>query len=109
MYYSDRDGSSGFALGMLTGALVGAGLALLFAPKPGADVRSDLTESMGTLRDAVTRRVRDMADRAGVELENLQDSVDRVTHAVESTANDVINSAYSAADSAASAAQRARG
>lgn len=91
MYHRSHHNGSDFAMGALTGALVGAGLALLFAPKAGADMRSDLSESVGSLRDAVSRRVRDLADRAGVELENMQDHVDRVTDAVEARAHEVID------------------
>ena len=42
--WNDQDsaGSGMFLLGALAGALVGAGVALLMAPKPGAEVRQDL-------------------------------------------------------------------
>jgi len=80
-------------MGLMAGAVVGAGVALLFAPKAGVELREDLGESMGTLREAVARHVRDLADRAGVDLDNLQASVDRATEAAETTASQMINSA----------------
>lgn len=83
----------GFNSGIIVGALVGAGLALLFAPKAGADLRDDLSGSMTSVRDAVARRYRALADRAGVELDNLEARVDQAAAAVESTARDVMDSA----------------
>jgi len=93
MYQRERAEGAGFTIGLMAGAVVGAGVALLFAPKAGSELRGDLGESMGTLRDAVARHVRDLADRAGVDLDNLQASVDRATEAAESTANQMVNSA----------------
>lgn len=93
MYQRERDAGAGFTMGLMAGAVVGAGVALLFAPKAGAELRENLGESMGTLRDAVARHVRDLADRAGVDLDNLQASVDRATEAAETTASEMINSA----------------
>jgi gas vesicle protein len=68
MHTYDNDSGYGFTTGLLAGAAVGAGLALLFAPKSGANLRSDLGESVGSLRNAVRRHLREMADRAGVEI-----------------------------------------
>ena len=93
MYQRERDAGTSFTMGLMAGAVVGAGVALLFAPKAGVDLRGDLGESMGSLREAVARHVRDLADRAGVDLDNLQASVDRATEAAETTANQMINSA----------------
>ena len=57
-------GSGVFILGALAGALVGAGVALLMAPKPGAQVRQDLNEGFNTMKDAAQRRYREVADKA---------------------------------------------
>jgi gas vesicle protein len=60
----DSTGSGMFVLGALAGALVGAGVALLMAPKSGAEVRNDLSQSYSSARDAASRRYRDLADKA---------------------------------------------
>jgi gas vesicle protein len=91
MYNDRRD--HGFAAGVITGAMVGAGLALLFAPKAGAELRSDLNDSLGSVRDAVARRYQALAEMAGVELENLQERVDRATEAIEASAREVLEAA----------------
>ena len=57
-------GSGTFLLGALAGALVGAGVALLMAPKSGAQVRQDLSSGYNSMRDAAARRYRDLADKA---------------------------------------------
>jgi gas vesicle protein len=62
------DSNSGFLFGALAGALVGAGVALLLAPKSGAQVRSDISSGFTTARDAAARRYRDLADKAGEKL-----------------------------------------
>jgi len=93
MYRTERDNSSGFALGLISGAVVGAGLALLFAPKTGSKLRSDLAESMDSLRSAIANRYQDLADRAGVEIDNLHETVDTATDVLESRAKAAVEAA----------------
>ena len=62
------ESNSGFLLGALAGALVGAGVALLLAPKSGAQVRNDISSGLNTARDAAARRYRDLADKASQKL-----------------------------------------
>lgn len=47
-YQSDNSGS-GFIVGLFTGALIGAGLGLLLAPKSGAQLRKQLMTRAGDL------------------------------------------------------------
>jgi len=93
MYRDDREHGAGFTAGMVTGALVGAGLALLFAPKSGLALREEVEESMTSVRDAVAKRYRELAVRAGVELDNLQERVEQVTDTVESGARELVDAA----------------
>lgn len=57
------ESSYGFAAGLLTGMVCGGALALLFAPKAGTELRGELNQSMCSMRDAMGRRYRDVADR----------------------------------------------
>ena len=66
-YFEGWEGG-GFLLGALAGALVGAGVALLLAPKTGAQVRTDISSGFNTARDAAARRYRDLADKASQKL-----------------------------------------
>ncbi len=65
----DSAGSGVFLLGALAGALVGAGVALLMAPKSGAQVRQDLSQGYSSVRDAAARRYRDLADKANAKID----------------------------------------
>lgn len=89
----EKDTNAGFAAGVITGAIVGAGLALLLAPKSGAALRDDLEESWGTLRDAIGRRYKELAERAGVELDNMQERIEQTANVVESRANELVDTA----------------
>ena len=85
--------NAGFAAGVITGAIVGAGLALLLAPKSGAALRDELGESWASLRDSVGRRYKELAERAGVELDNLHERIDQTANTVESRAAELVDSA----------------
>jgi gas vesicle protein len=68
--WNDQDSASSglFLLGALAGALVGAGVALLMAPKTGAETRRGISSGFNTARDAASRRYRDLADKASQKL-----------------------------------------
>jgi gas vesicle protein len=94
MNEQESAGSSGlFLLGAVAGALVGASVALLMAPKPGAEIRSDLNASFNSLRDAAARRYREMADRAGVQISNLEEKADQLADQLESSAREALDMA----------------
>ena len=85
-------GSGMFLLGAVAGALVGAGVALLMAPKPGAEVRRDLSDGYSSVRDAAARRYREMADRASAKFEEasakFDEKVDQYKGRTSSTSGD---------------------
>jgi gas vesicle protein len=83
MYREDRHSGAGFAAGIVAGAVVGAGVALLLAPKTGAELRGTLNDSMTSMRDAVSRRYRYLAEKAGVQLEDLEERVDRAAESIK--------------------------
>jgi gas vesicle protein len=95
MYENEQttNGGHGFAFGLLVGALAGAGLALLFAPKPGAQLRGELGETMGAWKDKAAKKARDVADRAGSQLNDLSATANKVKSAVSSAARDVADAA----------------
>ncbi len=78
-------GSGMFLLGALAGALVGAGVALLMAPKTGEQIRRDLSDGYNSVRDAASRRARDIADRASATFE---EKVDQYKGRTSSTMSD---------------------
>src|SRR5262245_26193525 len=89
---SESSGSGMFLLGAVAGALVGAGVALLMAPKSGAETRQDLSSGYNSMRDAAARRYRDMADRANVKLGQLEQKVEQYAGRASSAVNDAAQS-----------------
>jgi gas vesicle protein len=89
----ESTGSGTFLMGALAGALVGAGVALLMAPKAGAEVRRDLSDGYSSVRDAAARRYRDIADRASAKLDQasakFEEKVDEYKGRTTSTMGDV--------------------
>ena len=81
-----------FLFGVLVGAVAGAGVALLLAPKSGAELRSDLGDQMGSLKDTASRRVRDLKDRASSGLSDLQSAASNVASNVANTAANAVRS-----------------
>lgn len=65
-----EEGSGSFLMGLLAGTVLGAGLGMLFAPRPGSELRSQLTEQAGRLRSTAndtynqaTEKVSQIVDR----------------------------------------------
>lgn len=70
----ERD-SGGGAGSFVLGALVGAGLALLFAPKSGAETQEELREQARKLRSVAEERVREAQSKLEERLEGVRDGV----------------------------------
>ncbi len=82
----ERDG--GGQIGpFVVGALLGAGLALLFAPRSGEETQAELLERARRLRDTAEDRVREaqrnLEDRLDHARDGVQSRVDEVRDAVE--------------------------
>ena len=61
-----NDGNGGgFLLGLLTGAVLGAGLGLLFAPKPGSELRDQLADQAGALANTASDGYRRATESSG--------------------------------------------
>lgn len=92
----DRDGvpyivvekETGGMGSFVLGALVGAGLALLFAPRSGEETQEELRERARQLREVAEERVRDasrnLEDRLDTVRTGVASRVDQVKDAVES-------------------------
>jgi gas vesicle protein len=52
--FEREDGGGSFLMGLLAGTVLGAGLGMLFAPKTGSELRSQLGEQAGRLRTQAT-------------------------------------------------------
>jgi gas vesicle protein len=90
--YEERDKGTAVTVAVVSGALIGAGVALLFAPKAGHVLRGDVAASMSGLRDAIAARYETLAARAGVSLDALQSTVESAVQAVEAHAKSALDS-----------------
>jgi gas vesicle protein len=87
--YEERESSHGFTAGVIAGAVIGAGLALLWAPRSGNELRQIIGESADTMRAGLSRRVRGVADRVNDGLDELHDRVDRYAQKAEAEVREV--------------------
>ena len=60
---SEQNGHNGFLLGLITGGVLGAGLALAFAPRLRSELRDRVTTTAGDLRQAAAQRYEDVSSR----------------------------------------------
>ena len=95
--FDDRheDSSYGFAAGLVIGMACGSILALLFAPKAGVELRGDINTRTRTMRDAVGRRYRDVADKASAGMEQMKEkaqSFKQKAQGMAADARDVVQS-----------------
>lgn len=103
MKTSENDGNgSGFVMGLVCGAAVGAAVGLLLAPKAGADLRQQIYDSTGKIRqsatdgyETVTHAVGNLVDRGkkaaqqGVETyEQVRQTATDATNAAAKAVND---------------------
>jgi len=78
----DNEGGGGsFVLGLLAGTVLGAGLGMLFAPKSGSELRSQLSERAGQLADTASEGYRKASDTAGVWADRGREMYDKARDA----------------------------
>ena len=113
-----REGGGGsFVLGLLTGTVLGAGLGMLFAPKAGSELRSQLSEQAGNVANQASEGYRRASESAGQWAEKGRDVYNKASDAVVKGAQEaqkyVRDTARETASSTASAydstAERIRG
>jgi gas vesicle protein len=80
--FEREDGSGSFLMGLLAGTVLGAGLGMLFAPKTGSELRSQLGEQAGKLRTTA-------ADGYNQATEKVSQIVDRGREAYEKARSNV--------------------
>jgi len=83
MQHDDGMQGGGFMLGLLAGAVIGTGLGMLFAPKPGAELRNTLSEQANDLASNASKQYRKAAATANQYAERGRD--------LYNTAREVVN------------------
>lgn len=79
---TENGGSSGFLIGLMTGGVIGAALAIAFAPRLAAELGERVRTSTTDLTHAANLRYRDVSTR-------IADAVDGVTTKGQAVRDDV--------------------
>ena len=64
-FENEGSGGGSFVMGLLTGTVLGAGLGMLFAPKSGSELRSQISEQAGNLANTASEGYRKATENAG--------------------------------------------
>src|SRR5919112_5377288 len=75
--FEREDGGGSFLMGLLAGTVLGAGLGMLFAPRPGAELRNQLTEQAGRLRSTAGDAYSQASDKVGQMVDRSREAYDR--------------------------------
>lgn len=84
MSCEDRGSSFGvFLVGLLSGAALGAGLALLFAPQSGKETREKIKDVAADVKDKISDLVDDTKDFISEQKRALKDAVEAGKEAIK--------------------------
>jgi gas vesicle protein len=81
----DRGGS--FLMGLLAGTILGAGLGMLFAPKSGSELRSQIGDQAGRLRDAANETYTQASGKVGQMVDRGREAYVRARSSVSNMAS----------------------
>lgn len=86
----DNEGGGGgsFVMGLLTGTVLGAGLGMLFAPKAGSELRSQVAEQAGNLANTASEGYRRASESAASWAEKGRETYDKARDAVNRGADE---------------------
>src|SRR5437870_13650200 len=80
--YENEGGGGSFVMGLLTGTVLGAGLGMLFAPKAGSELRGQLSEQAGNIKNAASDQYRRVSEAAGDLADRGREMYDKARDAV---------------------------
>jgi gas vesicle protein len=110
-FENEGSGGGSFVMGLLTGTVLGAGLGMLFAPKPGSELRGQISEQAANLANQAQEGVRKVSENAGEWADRGRDMYGKAKDAVVKGADDaqkyVRDNAGSAKDMVAKGADEA--
>ncbi|MEP6916897.1 MAG: YtxH domain-containing protein [Acidobacteriota bacterium] len=68
-----EEGGGSFLMGLLAGTVLGAGLGMLFAPKAGAELRTQLGEQAGRIKTQATDGYQQATDKVNEKVSQIVD------------------------------------
>jgi gas vesicle protein len=75
--FEREDGGGSFLMGLLAGTVLGAGLGMLFAPKAGSELRSQLGEQAGRLKTQATDGYQQASEKVSQIVDRGREAYDR--------------------------------
>lgn len=85
-YYENEDSDrGGFTTGLLVGAVVGAAIALLFAPKSGEQTRQQLKDLADQQKDNLKNEWEKTKDKVATAVDNVREKADLAAQHAENT------------------------
>jgi gas vesicle protein len=89
--FEREEGGGSFLMGLLAGTVLGAGLGMLFAPKAGSELRSQLGSSLadgtGRLREVADQTYSQASDKVSQMVDRGREAYDRARSSVSSMAS----------------------
>jgi gas vesicle protein len=82
--FEREDGGGSFLMGLLAGTVLGAGLGMLFAPKAGSELRSQLGEQAGRLKTQATDGYQQASEKVSQIVDRGREAYDRARSGVGS-------------------------
>ena len=84
--FEREEGGGSFLMGLLAGTVLGAGLGMLFAPKAGSELRSQLSESATKLRSTAGESVQQASEKVSQMMDRGREAYDRARSSVSNMA-----------------------
>jgi hypothetical protein len=75
--FEKEEGGGSFLMGLLAGTVLGAGLGMLFAPKAGNELRTQLGEQAGRLRSTANDTYQQASEKVSQIVDRGRDAYDR--------------------------------
>ena len=86
--FEKEEGGGSFLMGLLAGTVLGAGLGMLFAPKAGNELRSQIGEQAGRLRTTANDAYGQATDRVNQMVDRGREAYDRARSTTGTTGGD---------------------
>src|SRR5215204_5618686 len=82
--FEREDAGGSFLMGLLAGTVLGAGLGMLFAPRPGSELRTQLTDQASKLRTTAGGAYSQVGERVTQIVDRGREAYDRARTSTES-------------------------
>src|SRR3954454_17398845 len=103
--FEREEGGGSFLMGLLAGTVLGAGLGMLFAPKAGSELRSQLgsqlTDGTGRLREVADQTYSQATDKVSQMVDRGREAYDRARSSVSDMASQATTGTSGSGGSAA--------